>query len=527
MYSSNQATACADPTSSFLRHTKKQTLLGKMRSSSLAAVLLSAALLSDVTMLIHVAAFVPHASSPGTTRVVPSHPRAATRVAPPSPRRRRMTGGSSEETRAEDDEDEEEDGEKKVNPYADPNYPDLEFVDYSDPNYRVDQGAGDEFFATDSDGEPSTEEEIEVMREDRRKRNDEFQFQTYYTKILKQGEEFNGEWTIYKTDTFLPDDIAPKDENAAFPRLVKASKPLKVVSKAYKEVLPFSAEGQMPVELERIFHVERVALAEEDPLKAWKDDVDTDSGFRQKRAEPVSEVSPEAQQTELEIMSNTYWPRELRALDFRGPQGIMVVGSAYTIATALDMRGSPVIGDTIDGPFSEYRAELGLMVKDMRLRIKLDYARLDDDKSKEPPLHLRSLTVCREGFNYWPRREGKFRSLSERTASDALFGATGADGGLYDPPPVGSDDQAAQYMILDLEGHATVLFPFLLDQAEKGDQGWVTSLDWAPGTMRYQVDRKVGAGRQLLGLRTLELSEVQTADAEQYRPKDGGKDMRQ
>jgi hypothetical protein len=64
--------------------------------------------------------------------------------------------------------DKEEDEEKPENPYADPNYPDLEFVNYDDPEYQVDQGTGDEFFDADS-----TEAQIEAMREDRRRRNDE------------------------------------------------------------------------------------------------------------------------------------------------------------------------------------------------------------------------------------------------------------------------------------------------------------------------------------------------------------------
>lgn len=65
---------------------------------------------------------------------------------------------------AEDEEEEE----KPENPYADPNYPDLEFVNYDDPEYQVDQGTGDEFFDPDA-----TEAKIEEMREDRRRRNDE------------------------------------------------------------------------------------------------------------------------------------------------------------------------------------------------------------------------------------------------------------------------------------------------------------------------------------------------------------------
>jgi hypothetical protein len=84
-------------------------------------------------------------------------------------------------------------------------------------------------------------------------------------------------------------------------------------------------------------------------------------------------------------------------------------------------------------------------------------------------------------------------------------------------------------MKLDLEGGATVLLPYLIDQdpSVHPDMGWVTSLDWSPGPIRFQVDRKINLGQGILGLRTLEVSEVQSADAETYRPKDGGEDMRQ
>mmetsp|Transcript_14278 Transcript_14278/g.27088 ORF Transcript_14278/g.27088 Transcript_14278/m.27088 type:complete len:85 (+) Transcript_14278:514-768(+) len=84
-------------------------------------------------------------------------------------------------------------------------------------------------------------------------------------------------------------------------------------------------------------------------------------------------------------------------------------------------------------------------------------------------------------------------------------------------------------MTVDLEGYTTLLFPHRMDQSPEafGGNGWVTSLDWTPGRIRYQVDRKVLGGRKLKGLRTLELSEVQGADASDYRPRDGGADMRQ
>ena len=77
-----------------------------------------------------------------------------------------------------------EEEEKEENPYQDPNYPDLEFVNYADPEYQVDQGIGDEFFDPSS-----TEAQVEAMREERRMRNDEFQFETYYKDVLKNGEE--------------------------------------------------------------------------------------------------------------------------------------------------------------------------------------------------------------------------------------------------------------------------------------------------------------------------------------------------
>jgi len=104
-----------------------------------------------------------------------------------------------------------------------------------------------------------------------------------------------------------------------------------------------------------------------------------------------------------------------------------------------------------------------------------------------------------------------------------------AMGGLYDPPPVGDKERAAaNYMLLDLPGGATLLLPHKLDQHEvDADPGWVTSLDWTPGSIRYQVDRKVSSGSKLKGLRTLELSEVQGAEADRWRPTDGGENMRQ
>jgi hypothetical protein len=435
--------------------------------------------------------------------------------------------------------------------------------------------------------------------------------------------------------------MVAKDEHG-FPRLVKATRTLPVISRGYKITIKEEeedddddedqqlSEGEPSekdaafslLDLERIIHHERIASNDEadDSFQSWQDDLDTDSGFGRQNLELVDDdqsgvgdskqssssgssssnsLSMQALAQDEEILAKTYWPKELAAKDFRGHQGIMCVGNAYTICTAValhddddddddddtgsdDKNGSSRKSNISTGPFSEYRAEIGIQSKQLRFRVKFDYSILEKDKKKRslssslssfppPPLHLRTLTICRETLERWPPRRPsnnssgndnssinsptKFRSLADRTAAEALFGKEGAEGGLYDPPPVGSDERASKYMMLDLEGRATTLFPYIMEQtndnesnndnsapdqtANNGDDsiakastpaaatGWVMTLDWTPGSMRYQVDRKVCGGEGLLGLRTLELSEVQSMDAEQYRPRDGGSNMRQ
>jgi hypothetical protein len=241
---------------------------------------------------------------------------------------------------------------------------------------------------------------------------------------------------------------------------------------------------------------------------------------------------------EKEIMGNAYWPKEMKSYDFRGFQGIMTVSAGHTIST-----GVPLVGELTHeeggGPYAELRAEVGITYEELRMRVKFDYSVLEDDKkaflkdtdtSTPPTLHLKSMTVCREARNRWPNNGMGKDTVSEDDLieSESLFGIPGAPGGLYDPPPVGGDAQASQYMMLDLDGGASVLFPYMMHQDAKlyNGFGWVTSLDWTPGDKRYQVDRKVTAV-DVRGLRTLEVSEVQSADADKYRPRAGPEDMRQ
>jgi hypothetical protein len=389
-----------------------------------------------------------------------------------------------------------EEEEKKENPYADPNYPDLEFVNYDDPEYQVDQGVGDEFSDPDS-----TEAQIEAMREERRMRNDEFQFETYFKEVLKEGEEYKGEWIVFHTSTFMDGE---EDAPGAIPRLKKAAKPLKVITKGERVEIE-SGPSEFRLQNERIMHDQRVFT------------------------ESNEEKSPEQLKQEDIIMSTQFWPSQLSSMDFRGEQGIMCCGNGYTICTGVQLNVDTE-GPAHEGPFSEYRAELGIQSDALRFRVKLDYAVKEEDKKtmEMPPLQLRSMTVCRETLGMWPRADS-YKSAIEALTEAAFFGPAGAPGGLYDAPPVGSEEQASQYMLLDLEGGATILLPYLMDQdpSVHPDSGWVTSLDWTPGEFRFQIDRKIYGGKGILGLRSLELSEVQSADAATYRPRDGGSDMRQ
>jgi len=395
--------------------------------------------------------------------------------------------------------DEEMDEEKMVNIYEDPNYPDLEFIDYSDPEYQIDQGAGDEFF-----DDTSTEAQVEAMREERRLTNDEFQFETYYKDILKEGGEFKGEWTVYKTSTFI-DGVVNEP-----PRL-KAADPFKVISRGERinsgPSICSPESGKNRLEYERILHHEKI--------------------FRDKDTSEGGRTTDCAKQEELS-MNTKFWPEKLKSNDFRGQQGIMCVGNAYTICAATPLNSSQELNE---GPFSSYRAELGILSDALRFRIKLDYSvvnNMENENKELPLLHLKTLTVCRETLGMWPRAE-KYTSAIEAVTQDAFFGKPGADAGLYDPPPIGSNEQASQYLLVDLEGRATVLLPYCMDQDPDiySGTGWVTSVDWTPGKNRYQLDRKTASGKDILSLRTLELSEVQSADVAKYRPTDGGENMRQ
>jgi len=535
--------------------------------------------LSPITFSI-IAIAAPRASTAFSVRgrcgtVARHHPTHTTTVAPhyTIDRLSRLPSSSATSLHAtesdpsdDDTNDESSSSPPSENSYANPDYPELEFVNYDDPNYTVDQGVGDEVYEDRSSAlsEDATLAEIESMREYRRKRNDEYQFETYHANILRGGERSLGEWTVFQTDTFMGAEVVEgrHPEAKGVPRLLKWDRVLKVVSRGSKIVVDPNAEWR--VDGERIVHEERLATVDDFPtLMMMSEDGgeedDDDNGEEGGGNDALLKWESE----DVAHVENTFWPSEMTALDFRGPGGIMCVGKAYTICDARPLNDDDGNGEEErhDGPFREMRTELGIQENGMRFRVKLDYGSLEEDiadGSMAPPLHLRTLTVCRETLDgYWPdpsdnekldepsgddnEKEAKKSEVQRRNQEEitaALFGPPGAQGGLYDPPPVGSEERAVEnYMLLDFEGGATLLLPHRLDQyhPEEGTpmagttatSGWVTSLDWTPGNLRYQVDRKVLSGTKIKGLKTLELSEVQSGEADKWRPKDGGADMRQ
>lgn len=67
---------------------------------------------------------------------------------------------------------------------------------------------------------------------------------------------------------------------------------------------------------------------------------------------------------------------------------------------------------------------------------------------------------------------------------------------------------------MQLPGRTTLFFPRGLDVREKG----VLSIQWEGVKMMYQADRKFND--LLGGIRTLELTEIRSSEAELYPPTD-------
>lgn len=370
-------------------------------------------------------------------------------------------------------------------------YPDLEFVDYNDPEYAIDQGTDEiDVLSMSNRNNPDLSKEskeevelqIEEMREERRHKNDIFQFETYYQNVWKSGKhDYYGDWTIYDTILSKVDDTNNDGNSMAVTALRKRKDMQKVISKA---------------------------------IKQSKDGDDTNYA--------TTVITHSEECTEGKDISR-YYPKEITSYDFRGPQGIMTVGNAYTICDTTLLEEN---NNQHSGPYKTMNAEVGLYKDNLRFRLKLSYSIHDEDNdsndndnddsiiSTHPPLYLKNVIICRESTLDFPN-PNKHTSLYE---------SLGAPGGLYDPPPILKENQ---YLQLDLEGRATALFPSKIDQDIDYGTGWVFTLDWTTDELRYQADRKVFGGLGVKGLYRLELSEVRGEESELWRPNKGPQNMSQ
>ena len=239
------------------------------------------------------------------------------------------------------------------------------------------------------------------------------------------------------------------------PRLLRWDRVLKVVSRGSKVVIDPDAGWR--VDGERIVHEERLATADDFPtLMMIDDDDDDDVGGPPSWGGGGSEDA-------AHVGGARCCPDEMSSADFRGPGGNMCVGRAYTICDATPLLPPPPSSSSSssssppssssssmrhEGPFREMRAELGVQENGMRFRVKLDYAPSEGG-----------------GGGGSEGAAGVRRGERQEEIARALFGPPGAPGGLYDPPPVGSEERAvSNYMLLDFEGGATLLLPHRLDQ---------------------------------------------------------------
>jgi hypothetical protein len=210
--------------------------------------------------------------------------------------------------------DEDEDGEYDAssNPYADPNYPELEFVNYDDPEYAIDRSL--------SSTEATIEDEalLEQMREERRIANDEYQYNSYWHTVWNAGlSTYHGEWTVYYSSNFFPqldddddvEDISASSSNvdtpSKLPRLIQSSDaPLTMLSRAILQNTTTSDRNVLSYD-SYITHVE--------DLEQGMGDIDL-------------AMAGGADELEQNVVSQTYWPSKLSQSDFRGHQGIMICG---------------------------------------------------------------------------------------------------------------------------------------------------------------------------------------------------------
>jgi hypothetical protein len=256
--------------------------------------------------------------------VYPPHPLQSRQVIIACSKPRFQPNTSFQQATRDGDSDEDDDNETPAfNPYADPNYPDLEFVNYDDPEYSIDRSLS----AAEADIED--ESLLEQMREERRVANDEYQYNTYWHTVWNAGlSTYRGEWTVYYSSNFFPqfdeeddDDKETEEENAnGLPRLIQLSDaPLTVISRATRQSIPTTTTSPTTTDDKVLSENSYITHVEE--LEQGMGDVDL-------------AMAGGADDVEQKVVSQTYWPTQLSQADFRGHQGIMICGKYVLVCVS-------------------------------------------------------------------------------------------------------------------------------------------------------------------------------------------------
>ena len=182
------------------------------------------------------------------------------------------------------------------------------------------------------------------------------------------------------------------------PKLVKPSRSIKAITTATRHPAPPKPAPQT-ITTDYITHSE-VVLVNESGDKSLRESRSRDPSTNFGASDPAGLGESETR----EVNPKLYGPDKMRTEDFRGPQGNMCVGNAYTTAWGERKDGAgggggdgvkPWFGN--QGPFEKLNLEVGIRYGKVRMRVKLDYRCKKGGWKigKEKKLWLEGVTVCR------------------------------------------------------------------------------------------------------------------------------------
>jgi len=227
----------------------------------------------------------------------------------------------------------------------------------------------------------------------------------------------------------------------------------------------------------------------------FRETYDSSSGKQMSDQEPAAPILASL----LRETRQTFLPAE-----FRTAQGNQCVGGAFTLVRVEQEPLSPPATSSLDAP-RQYVAEVGLIEGLLRVRVRFAFQAvrpqapsqvLSREESERFHLELLGMVVIKEA-----RPDASPFDLQPLLKNEPGVA-------LYDPQAWGEP-----YVEIKLAPRLTILYP----RGIAVDSPTVLTIQWeGPSGMRYQVDRKF---ENLIGsIKTLELTEIRTQDAESFPP---------